>query len=826
MAQVPAYDKPQSPLILSQARPALGLALALGLPGFLLYQKLGGFLLCLVCLSFLALAKWGSWRLPWLKGLLLALFLLNLCRAAWGLKLTPNPGCDTLCTNWRIGPRLWESQTADQACVIASPRVGQKVALILPKSALPAKKLQAKVVFCRPQQASNPGGFDEAAWLAGYGIFLKAETQEIISSSGRVSPSIKGTEEVKSDLKQRLSFLLGSDSAGLVLALCLGDKTGLSDLRRAQFSSLALAHLTAVSGLHLAYVLLPLRIIPVAKLTGKRVSSLIQYSLILGFYWFTGRPPGLLRAGLVLATRDLSKLLRLRSDPLNSLALALSLACLLNPFALLHRGLMWSFAAAAALFLFAEPLNRKLRQNLPLLDTKSSRALAVAFSTQAAISLLNKSQQGRFKLLSLIWQLPLTLLAQLIFLNGLPLLALAAMCPRLFTKPGSLLQAWAWLIDRLAQFFLQTCQTLSTINWPGFLEPRLTSGLIFALILAAGYQLYSRRRRNWLAFHGKQRVMRNFCRGLLAASYLFMYLGPSLPVVHFLDVGQGDAMVFSWGNQHMLIDGGTSDQALKVILPFMASQGISHFDAALISHAHADHLGAAAQLMAWGKIHALYLPEAFSFQERLVSYLGEEAESDHMTRLETRRNGEEELGQEVLVLAKRQEMPIYRLKPGDQISWQGPALGRSLVPSLNFQISKASQNSPDQYRDANESGLVVSVNWGKTNLLLTGDLTPRKEALWLAAREKPAAILKVGHHGAKNVTSEEFLERAQVRAAIISVGPNCYGHPNAEVLARLSEMEVECLRTDQDGAIKVGWDLWGHCGIETYKSKKHLSGLE
>lgn len=826
MTQVPVHGKPQSPLILSQARPALAFALALGLPGFLLYQKWGILLLICVCLAFLGLAKCGIWRLPWLRYLLILAFLLNLGRAAWALKLGPSLSNETFCADFRLGPSLWESRTKDQACVMASPRVGQKVALILPKSALSTPRIRASVVLSRPDQASNPGGFDEAAWLAGYGIFLKAETQEVLSQSGRVPSFRSWPEDVKADLRQSLSQLLGPDSAGLLLALCLGDKRGLSDFKKAQFSSLALAHLTAVSGLHLTYLLLPLRLISFDKIAGKKISKLVQCVLILGFYGFTGRPPGLMRASLVLLTRDLSKLLRLRPDPLNSLALALGLASLLNPFALLNKGLVWSFAAAAALFLFAEPINRKLRLYLPQLSAKSSRALAVTFSTQTAISLLNQSEQGCFKLLSFIWQLPLTLLAQLIFLNGLPLLTLVPLGPSFMTKPGWPLQAWAWLIDRLASFFLQTCQHLSTVNWPVFLEPRLSPGMSFAIILAAGYQLYGRRRRNWQAFHVKQSLIRTFCGGLLVLSYLLVTFGPRYPVVHFLDVGQGDAIVISWGSQHMLIDGGTSDQALRVILPFMASQGISHFDSALISHAHADHLGAAGQLLAWGKIDSLYLPAVFTFQERLSNYLGREVEPETLAQLRDRQGGEEELGQEVIDLARRQDIPIYRLKAGDQISWKGPAIGRQIWPNLDFQISQASQNDVEQYRDANESGLVLSVHWGKTHILLTGDLTPRKEALWLATEEDPVDIVKIGHHGAKNVTSKAFLNYANVQVGIISVGPNRYGHPSEEVLARLADQKVECLRTDQDGAITLSWGLRGHCWLKTYKSKKKLSGLE
>ncbi|MDD7402124.1 MAG: ComEC/Rec2 family competence protein [Eubacteriales bacterium] len=730
------------------------------------------------------------------------------------------------CVNFRIGKVLWESPAKDQVCVIASTGRGQRFALTMPAESLVAARLKAQVRFSLPERAANPGSFDEASWLAGQAVFYKAELEKVLSLEGHRPLLLSWRDQVLKDIRAQMTTLLGSDRAGLVLAICLGDKTGLSGLTKYQLSSLSLAHVTAVSGLQLAFLMLFFRILPLKKCFGLKLTYGLQYTIILAFYFLSGCPSGFMRAGLLVAIRDFSKLLRLRADSLNSLALALAFACLANPFALLNRGLVWSFASAGALFLFSEDLSRKILVVFSFLDGSSARALAVACSCQTAIYLLNRSEQGQFKILSLIWQLPLTFLVQLIFISGLPLLFVTAFYPGILARPRMLVAIVVRFLRQASSLLLQICKRLTTITWPRFFEPQLPPSLVLFIFILLVVNLFSRRRQYWQAYHRKQSWRWKLCAYLLLASYLLLQFIPSFPEVYFLDVGQGDAIVISWGRRHLLLDGGTGDQALKVLLPFMASQGISYFDSALITHAHADHMGATAQLLAWGKIKSLYLPCEFSLAERLAAYLGRPVEKDLIDKVNSQRKAEEDLGQDLLMLAEAKHIPVRRIEAGRQMTWKGSGINRLYGPQLIFYACQASQNDSKFYSDANESGLVVNLHWAGTDLLLTGDMTPRKEALYLSQDKGPVDILKVGHHGAKNVTQNQFLDQAQVQLAIFSVGPNRYGHPSEEVLARLAERDIKSLRTDQDGAIKVTWDFWGLCRVESYKSKKRLSGLE
>jgi competence protein ComEC len=110
----------------------------------------------------------------------------------------------------------------------------------------------------------------------------------------------------------------------------------------------------------------------------------------------------------------------------------------------------------------------------------------------------------------------------------------------------------------------------------------------------------------------------------------------------------------------------------------------------------------------------------------------------------------------------------------------------------------------------NNDSLVLRLKFRDRTLLLPGDAEKQAEHAMLAENsedELHADVLKVGHHGSKNSTTEEFLRAVRPRIAIISAGEdNPYGHPSPELLERLETSGARVLRTDRDGAVHVVTD--------------------
>jgi len=108
---------------------------------------------------------------------------------------------------------------------------------------------------------------------------------------------------------------------------------------------------------------------------------------------------------------------------------------------------------------------------------------------------------------------------------------------------------------------------------------------------------------------------------------------------------------------------------------------------------------------------------------------------------------------------------------------------------------------------ANNTSAVLRVTYGQVSFLLTGDLESAGEE-WLrrCGDRLPSTVLKVGHQGSRTSSSEAFLTAVQPRYAVISCGPNSYGHPAEDTLRRLSERGTTVHRTDQHGMVTYRTD--------------------
>ena len=133
----------------------------------------------------------------------------------------------------------------------------------------------------------------------------------------------------------------------------------------------------------------------------------------------------------------------------------------------------------------------------------------------------------------------------------------------------------------------------------------------------------------------------------------------------------------------------------------------------------------------------------------------------------------------------------------------------------------------------NNDSLVMRLQYKERSLLLPGDAEKQVEYTMLSearGADLHADILKVGHHGSKNSTMPEFLERVEPKIAIISAGEgNPYGHPSGELLERLEGRGVRIFRTDEEGEMSVvtdGKGIWVGCFVGCGEEEKRKSSRQ
>jgi len=243
--------------------------------------------------------------------------------------------------------------------------------------------------------------------------------------------------------------------------------------------------------------------------------------------------------------------------------------------------------------------------------------------------------------------------------------------------------------------------------------------------------------------------------------------------LHFLDVGQGDAAAIRTPAGHwVLVDAGPAgegtDAGRRVVAPFLERHGARSLALAVVSHAHADHLGGLPSVMSRIRTGLVLEPGADVVDPRYTEFL-------------------------------------ERL-PRDGVPWHPARAGESFgIDGVRFSALHPTPGWRHWGEDVNEDSVVLLVEYGEFQALFAGDAGfPAESAM--AGRIRRVDLLKVGHHGSRGSTGEAWLDALAPAVAVISLGRNDYGHPAPATLERLRAHGVAVHRTDREGTVSVVTD--------------------
>lgn len=548
--------------------------------------------------------------------------------------------------------------------------------------------------------------------------------------------------------------------SGFLTAELTGDKSAMDDGDYLAMQETGLAHLFAVSGLHCAFLVTLLALLISRR---QRLLCAVTIPLLLFYMVMVGMSPSVVRACIMQIFLLIAPLFRRGSDPLTSLAAALLVILLCNPFAAASVSLQLSFSATLGMVL----LSPRLYKLLTGWYKGKCRPLRTALCFVAA----NLSAT----LSAVVFTAPLTAWYFRIFVLVAPLSSLLAV-------PAAGWSFMAAFVTVLLGFvWLPLASLLGWISWALvryilWIANGMMSWRYHAVYFTNPYLVY------WLlflyaAFIGCAATPDGKRKYLLASALSVLTLTAAIWVNRqdyqygvltalTLDVGQGESVILTSGGETALVDCGSSNSYKDpggLAADTLHSMGVRELSAVVVTHYHADHTNGLYEVLRRIPVQTIYLPDIedeYGVRERLVSLA-------------------EEKGAQVTYVTKETADTL-----GDTVL--------TIYPPVQ------------SGGDLNELGLTALASAGDFDLLITGDMSGSTVKKLVETYALPdIEVLVVSHHGSRYSSNIRFLKSVTPEAAVISVGDNNYGHPSEETLQRLLAVGADIWRTDQQGTIRI-----------------------
>lgn len=723
-------------------------------------------------------------------------------------------------------------------------------------------------------EATNPGMFDAKGYYFSLGITGAIQGKTIRITDVSYHRLDQAFFQMKNKLTDSYVTYLGQEGAGVIASMLLGERALLSEETQELYRQGGISHVLAISGLHVSLIGTALYALLRKTILGRNGAIPVACLAVILYGNFVEAGTSTKRAVIMFLLLLLATALGRTYDTLSAMSVSVIVILFQSPGALYTASFQLSFAAAYGASVLAVLLKESGESAGGVADGGSTGTVG---GSSGVYHSGKEKVKGMF-LFGLAIQavsFPFTVYHFFeyplygFFLNPIvvPLMTVLLLC-------GMLSGVCGLFVPWLGHFFaggtaavLWIYETLCKLveRLPGSLllvgQPKVWQMGLYYIVLAALLCLWRSKGGASVAYRSvgtSAKSMKSFalrcvggvwkffgkpvcffCSLILLPLCLFPIplwaTGTGFEAV-FLDVGQGDGMVFREAGAVFLIDGGSSGMQKageKRMIPYLKSQGIRVIDCAFVSHTDSDHMNGIKEILE-------AMPENSGYRQSWLGYTGTPvirrlvlpawedgaAETEDLRADSSERTGmtngagmvsgmlreEDEAFRELVALARRKQVEVYFMKAGDCMTVGDKLTFTCLAPEEGV-----------IYENKNAASMVLLASYEEFDLLLTGDMEKEGEERMLeqmngqikgkmeqeggtlfGALLDSVEVLKVSHHGSRTASSPKFVSAISPQISVISCGKNNrYGHPHPETLEALYGADSEVFRTDERGCIRV-----------------------
>ena len=635
-------------------------------------------------------------------------------------------------------------------------------------------KIEFKGKYAVPDGVRNYGGFDYKQYLKTqktYGIF---ETNKVdIIKENNLSKIEIFSNYIKQQVVSNSNKILPEETRELFFGIMIGYDDNLQEDIEESFNKSNLTHLLAVSGAHVAYIIVGLTYLLSKLKINKKIRNILITLFLIFFMYITEFSSSIVRATIMGILVLIPTLIYRKQDIITTISLSLIIILIDNPYKIFDIGLILSYLATIGIILFSG-MQRKEQENTEIEYKVYSYLKELLLITLFANIFVLPIMMYNFNTISLTFLIS-NLIAGIIIgpitIGGFILICVSftnIQLSYILAIPYNLLLKGLILSTDLAskipfsQIFISTPNILFIIIY------------YFILFFIFFYITLKKQYSNRFIFKKLQSYMFTLSsvikdsKMLIFVSILIIFiiisilkLIPKDMKIYFIDVGQGDStLVITPTNRKILIDSGGSesgnfDVGESTLFPYLLDRGINSLDYICISHFDSDHCQGFIYLLNNMKIKNIILSKQYEATNNFEDIIG---------------------------IAKKKKINILKVEAGDILHIDKYTKIEILHPSKELES------------DINDNSIVMKLKCFRTSVLFTGDISENIENKLVekCSNTLKADILKVAHHGSKTSSSKDFIEVVKPKIALIGVGKNNkFGHPNGDIIDRLGEVRSE-----------------------------------